>query len=82
MKKNNYYFTFGTNHSLGQHPNYPKAHHNGWVRIIASDYGKAREKAVEIFGTENGFIKFSFQYKEAVFDKSYFPAGEIEVFEV
>lgn len=69
----NYYFTFGQQYRDEPHPSYPKANPNGWVRIVAEDWEKARIKAFDLFGAS-----FSFQYSEHGFDPKYFPMGEIE----
>ena len=61
------------------HPNYPKAHPDGWVTIMADDYYAARMKSVEVFGKgPKGDVLFAFQYSEHDFQAKYYPLGEIE----
>lgn len=71
--EHNFYFTFGQKYSYEQHPTYEKATPNGWVRIVADSYEKARDKAFDLFGEH-----FSMQYTEQTWDPRFFPAGEIE----
>lgn len=73
----NYYFTFGQQYNGSNHPKYPNAHKDGWVRIIAQSEGIARNKAFELFGPA-----FGSSYPEDKFKKGYFPMGEIECFDV
>lgn len=75
MKKK-YYFTFGSKYLHKDHPNYPKAHPDGWVVIVASSMNDAYAKASELFG-----YYFASCYTEENWDPSYFPKGEIESFE-
>lgn len=78
----NFYFTFGQKCTHETHPNYPKAHPNGWVTIVADSYEAAREKSKDIFGLKGGLLQFAFQYDDSDFKPQYFPIGEIERFEV
>lgn len=75
--KHNFYFTFGQQYNGYNHPLYPDAHRDGWVRIIAESEGKARDKAFELFGPH-----FATSYPEDHFEKGFFRMGEIECFEV
>lgn len=75
----NYYFTFGSNHwnSSGV------PMQNFWVRVVAKDYGKAREIFIEEFSSQKMEtpMSWSFQYEEDKFKPEFFPQGEYEVFE-
>jgi hypothetical protein len=75
--KQNFYVTFGVQYAGGNHPVYPKADCNGWVRIVADDYEKARVKAFEMFGRCWSNIRTESDWKP-----EYFPMGEIECVEV
>lgn len=63
-----YYFTFGTRH---KHPVLGIPMEHMWIRITAPDYGAARKCMVALFGP-----RWSFQYREKDFSKSYFTKGE------
>lgn len=80
--KKNFYFTFGQNYRNETHPNFPDAHPDGWVTIIADDFHSARTKAVELFGVSNGSILFAFQYDDTDFKPNFYPKGEIGCFKV
>lgn len=74
----NYYFTFGSNHITTD----GVAMENYWVRVVATDYGIARNIFVEQFTKVRMSApdKFAFQYDDTDFKPHYFPRGEYEVF--
>lgn len=75
---NNYYFTFGQNHT--DINGYPLA--NYWVRVVAKNYNKARELFIENFSSQylEKPDKWSFQYEEDDFKADCFPNGELTFF--
>ena len=70
----NFYFTFGQSHC--QNDGTPMKDY--FVKVVANDYGAAREKFVGEFSSE--FMpspdKWSFQYDELNFKPEYYPNGE------
>lgn len=71
---NNYYFTFGSGHSL---KNGYCMNHN-WIRVQASDYMKARQLFIEKFSSVfmERVMGWSNQYTEEDFSPIYFTKGE------
>jgi hypothetical protein len=70
----NFYLTFGQKYHYESHPTVciKPINPDGYVKIVASDYQKAREKAFEVFGTF-----WSFLYDEKDFKFKFFPRGEL-----
>ena len=62
-----YYFTFGQSH---QHPETGELMKDYWVEIKNKTIDEARKIMFKCYGT-----KWSMQYDETDFDKSFFPKG-------
>jgi len=77
MKKK-YYFTFGQSHC--QEDGTPMKDY--WVEVIADNYTEARRIFIEQFSSVcmESPDKWSFQYEENEFNKTYFPKGCYAVF--
>jgi hypothetical protein len=73
MVMNNYYFTFGQNHTLLD--GYPMCDH--WIHVKAFDYSRAREVFIKEFASQylEANDKWGFQYDDSNFHPEYFPKG-------
>ena len=57
-----------------EHPTFPAAHPNGWVRISAPNYIEAKEYAFETFGHDWAFL---YPDTELVDTHHLYPLGEL-----
>lgn len=70
-----YFVTFGSQYTPRneRHPNYDKAHRDGWVTIVADSYDQARDEVVRRLG-----VRWSMLYGADGFEPEYFPLGELD----
>lgn len=70
-----YFVTFGSQYTPRnqRHPNYDKAHADGWVVVHADDYEQARAEVVRRLG-----VRWSMLYGDDGFSPEYFPLGELD----
>lgn len=70
-----YYVTFGSQYTPRneRHPNYDKAHRDGWVVVEAASYEQARAEVVRRLGT-----RWSMLYGTDGWEPEYFPLGELD----
>jgi hypothetical protein len=78
-KKHSFYVTFGQKYKDTPHPYYPKAHPDGWVRIVSSSYQKARSKAFDMFGP---YFSSLYTENDSWGQEEWYKLGEIEVIEI
>ena len=71
---NEYRVTFGQKYPREPHPYYDRAHHNGFVTILAPSEEAARAYAVARLGRQWAFL-YSI---DSPTDWSFFPLGEID----
>jgi hypothetical protein len=67
-----YYLTFGCRYAREEHPTFPDANPDGWVRVSAHDRVEARTFVFRTFGAW-----WSDLCSEETFDRSFYPRGEI-----
>lgn len=72
MILHNYYVTFGVKYRYEKHPHWPSAHPDGWLEVVAPDYGKARDLVEQYVGNV-----FAFMYEDDRFDRSWHPLGRL-----
>lgn len=70
-----YYATFGERERTEEHPTFPPAHPDGWVKIInVTDLRLASRAAIDAFG-----FRWSVVRQANELDVKFFPRGELGV---
>lgn len=69
-----FFVTFGMQYPREQHPSWPYAHHDGWLRVEAPSYDAARGLVVARLGTA-----WSMLYTASEHEPEYYPRGELGV---
>lgn len=69
-----FYITFGDRERHEEHPTFPPAHPDGWVRVAAPDQAAAHKAAYDAFG-----FRWSFARQAHELEPRFHPRGELGV---
>lgn len=77
--KQDFYLTFGVQHSHEPHPRWAGAHPDGWVHIKADDYDDARRLAGLHFGQHFAFVYDALRFDPPAMKDRFYPRGCLAV---